>query len=333
MISASEPSLQGSVGPRVIDLFSGAGLFGYGFHSEGYRLVAAYEADQIAAETHRLNLPGSVEITDLATLRPKGRCDVIIAGPPCQGFSSIGQRANNDPRNALCMVVPEWVRECRANVAVIENVPAFLDSAPWKRMRDEFARMNFDVATWTLNAREYGVAQNRVRSITICSRRDQPNLGAVPTSPGATVRDAFAGLPKFPHLPIQHFTRQQSVGALDRISRIPEGGDIRHLARTAPHLVPPSWFRTEGKVVDIWGRLRWDGVSNTLRTGFLNPSRGRFLHPSEDRPISFREAARLQGLPDGFAFAGLPEQISRQIGNGVPVGLGRAVARAVKWLF
>lgn len=148
----------------------------------------------------------------------------------------------------------------------------------------------------------------------------------------STVREAFAGLPAFPRQEIQHFTLPRSEFALKRIRLVPEGGDIRDVARKARHLVPPSWFRTRGKIIDIWGRMRWDDTAPTIRTGFLNPSRGRFLHPEEDRPISFREAARLQMVPDDFQFEGKAEQIARQIGNGVSVGVGRCMARAVRAL-
>ena len=186
--------------------------------------------------------------------------------------------------------------------------------------------------SWLVNARNFNVPQNRKRCIAIFSKIGLP---AEPKFRASTmsVRQAFAGLPHFPDHSIQHYARIQSEACESRIRLVPRGGDIRDIAATKPLLVPPSWFKTKGKIVDIWGRLDWDGISNTIRTGFLHPSRGRFIHPVEHRPITFREAARLQTIPDIFLFEGGPEQLARQIGNAVPVNMGRAVAKRVKTLF
>jgi DNA (cytosine-5)-methyltransferase 1 len=196
-----------------------------------------------------------------------------------------------------------------------------------RRMR----KQDFKTTTWVLNARNFGVAQNRTRTFAIFSKRGIP-LSPLERAP-TTVREAFSNLPSYPETSIQHFARTQSPQTMRMIRLVPEGGDVRDIAKVAPELIPASWFKTEGKIVDIWGRLLWNDVSNTLRTGFLHPSRGRFLHPSEDRPISFREGARLQSIPDDYQIFGLPEHISRQIGNGVPLNLGMAVARRVFELF
>lgn len=315
-----------------VDLFAGAGFFGHGFSLEGFRQVGAYEMDAAAAAVNALNSKADVRVADLAKCKPQGRCDVLIAGPPCQGFSSMGRRRANDPRNALCMVIPEWAKVTKAGIVVVENVPLFLKSPSWFMMTAAFERLGYESAAWVLNARNYAVAQNRVRSITIYSKRGIPNLLTYRHPHGITVSDAFGGLPAYPLVALQHFSRPQSAFALNRIRRVPYGGDIRDIYRVAPNLVPPSWLKVKNKIIDIWGRLEWEGVSNTIRTGFLNPSRGRFLHPEEDRPITFREAARLQSVPDTFIFSGYAQDMARQIGNGVPVNLARAVARAVKEL-
>ncbi len=272
-----------AAGPTVIDLFAGAGLLSLAFREEGYRLVRAYELDPNAAATYRQNLGDIVEAGDLADVTPEGSCDVVVAGPPCQGFSSLGQRKHNDPRNKLCQIIPRWADKCGARIAIVENVPAFLRSLAWERMADKFASLGYEVASWTLDASRYGVAQRRLRSFTICSRVGLPSSEELREHEPTTVRDAFRKLPRFPSPSIQHFTRTPSEFAINRISRIPPGGDIRDLAKTA-----------------------------------------------QNRPISFREAARLQGIPDSFTFVGLPEQMSRQIGNGVPVTLGRAVAAWIR---
>ena len=285
-------------GPRVIELFAGSGLFGYAFRKEGFELRTAYERDPVAASTYARNLGDDVKVCDLAWQRPEGRAEVLIAGPPCQGYSSLGRRDPDDPRNSLALVIPDWANAVGAKVVVVENVALFLKSAAWERIRARFERAGYETFFWVINAAELGAPQRRVRSFTVFSKAGRPDLEAFFRPTRSTVREAFAGLPPFPRRDIQHFTLPRSELALRRIRLVPEGGDIRDVARKARHLVPPSWFRTRGKIIDIWGRMRWDDTAPTIRTGFLNPSRGRFLHPEEDRPISFREGARLQMVPD-----------------------------------
>lgn len=317
------------VRPRVIDLFAGAGFFGHAFAAEGFRIECSYEADPAAAQVNALNSRAHVQLCDLRDVRPSGRADVIVAGPPCQGFSSLGPRLKLDPRNSLCLLVPKWAAVVRPKLVVVENVPQFLLSESWRVMVDEFRLLGFECAHWVLNAKYYGVAQNRKRSITVFARGRLPDIAAEPKELGRTVRDAFSGLPNFPDRSAFHFTLPQSEATLRRIRMVPPGGDLRDVFAIAPELTPPSWRRAKDKVGAIWGRLPWEGHSNTIRTGFIHPSRGRFLHPEEDRPISFREAARLQSVPDSFRFEGFAEHVARHIGNGVPVSLGRMIARAV----
>lgn len=320
--------------PKVVELFAGAGLFGYAFQEEGFHLSRAYEQDEIAASTYARNLGAHIKVCDLAKSRPEGRADVLIAGPPCQGFSTLGHRNPEDPRNNLGLVIPAWAAILDARVVVVENVAAYLKSDAWSRIQKRFERAGYETFFWVLNASDFGAPQRRMRSFTIFSKIGRPSLDDSCKQRGnaVSVREAFRGLHKFPNKEAQHFTLPRTDLALQRIRLVPPGGDIRDIARVAPELVPPSWFRTDGKIIDIWGRMSWNGVGPTIRTGFLNPSRGRFLHPEEDRPISFREAARLQSIPDHFHFLGHAEAVARQIGNAVPVILGRTVARAVKEL-
>lgn len=318
--------------PRLIEIFSGAGLFGYSFKKEGFIPICAYEMDTTAAATYRRNVCDNIVVADLSKYEPEGKCDIILAGPPCVGFSSIRQRGADDPRNALCLVIPRWAAVTKAKMVVVENVPQFLDSPAFLILCNEMEKLGFASETWRVNARDFQVPQNRRRCIVVFSKIGLPEY-PLKRKRRLTVGTAFAGLPATADPSIQHFARPQSPATDEKIRLIPPGGDIRDLARKRPELVPPSWFKTKGKIVDIWGRLRWSDVSNTIRTGFLHPSRGRFLHPTEHRPITFREAARLQSIPDDFIFEGLPEQLARQIGNAVPFKMGRAVARSVMKVF
>ncbi len=324
---------RGGSKPRVVELFAGAGFFSYAFQEQGFKLDQAYEKDKSAAATYAKNLGNHIKVCDLTTYRPEGRAEVLIAGPPCQGFSSLGQRNPDDPRNDLGLIIPKWAAALKTPVVVIENVAGYLKSPTWEKIRLRFEKDGFETFTWVLNAADFGAPQRRVRSFTIFSKIGEPKIVSKKSRKAKTVRQAFANLPAFPSKASSHFTLPRTELALKRIRLVPPGGDIRDIARIAPRLVPPSWYETKGKIVDIWGRMRWDSIGPTIRTGFLNPSRGRFLHPDEDRPISFREAARLQTVPDSYQFIGFASDIASQIGNGIPINLGRAVATSVRELF
>jgi DNA (cytosine-5)-methyltransferase 1 len=313
---------------RVVELFAGAGLFGRAFKDEEFALTSAYEWNSVAASTYKRNLNSPIKVCDLSKQKPEGKAEILIAGPPCVGFSSLGHRNPRDSRNFLGLVIPEWAVTLGASIVVVENVAAYLKSMAWLEICGRFESLGYETFFWILNAADLGAPQRRVRSFTVFSKIGRPALESYMSKDKSTVRKAFRGLSKFPNHKSQHFTLPRTEYALRRIRLVPPGGDIRDIARKARHLVPPSWFKTKGKIIDIWGRMKWNDVGPTIRTGFLNPSRGRFLHPEDHRPISFREAARLQMVPDEFFFNGTPEQIARQIGNGVSLVVGRAMARA-----
>jgi len=316
--------------PRFVDLFAGAGLLSHAFAAEGFSPLRAVERDPVAAATCRENLGGVVEVQDVRRARPEGRCEVLVAGPPCQGYSSIGPRRSRDPRNLLCLEVVRWARAMRPLVVVVENVPRFLESPTWSLLAERLAALGYRVTSVVLEASDFGVPQHRVRSFTFATRAGTP----VPEPPRLraprTVRDALADLSPRPDGRDLHHAPRPSPLALARIRLVPPGGDRRDILRRDPSLAPRSWLGLGSQATDLWGRLRWDRPANTLRTRFQNASLGRNLHPSADRVISLREGARLQSIPDGWRFLGLPTQVTRQIGNSVPPLLGRAVARAVR---
>jgi len=314
--------------PTVVDLFAGAGLLSYAFRRAGFRVVHAVEIDPVAAQIYAANLGDHVEVGDVSQVRPQGRCDVLIGGPPCQGFSTLGSRNPKDPRNELSLHVVRWARTLRPAIVVIENVAAFLESAEWHRVNRGLRRLDYAVSSFVLDAFDYGAPQRRRRSFTIASRfgkiePPRPRRGL------RTVREAWRGLPKDPDGVNHHYSPKPSEIALARMRVIPPGGDKRDVMKKAPHLAPPSWWKVSSEVTDAWGRMEWDEPCNTLRTALQNASKGRYIHPERHRVISLREAARLHTIPDSWTFAGLPTQIARQIGNSVPPALGRAVAAAV----
>src|SRR5688572_803481 len=118
--------------PRVVDMFAGAGLFSYAFERAGFSVVQALELNRHAAATYAANFSAEIEVADIRRAEPKGRCEVLIAGPPCQGFSTLGKRDSTDPRNELSLEVVRWAKTLSPKVIVIENVEAFTRSPVWR---------------------------------------------------------------------------------------------------------------------------------------------------------------------------------------------------------
>jgi DNA (cytosine-5)-methyltransferase 1 len=311
-----------------VDLFAGAGLFSAGFASAGFRPILAVDADPLAVESYRRNVAAVATCAPVEKVAAGVRCDVLAAGPPCQGFSSLGTRDPSDRRNRLCLAIVKWAAETKARVVVVENVPPFLQSSQWRRMSAALRRGGYELVTWTLDAADFGTPQHRLRSFTVASKIGVPEE----PRPVAHVAAAVAFAKIRPGDPM-HVWPQPSAIAAARFARVPEAGDRRDILAAAPRLCPPSWFDLGCQATDGWGRIDRTHPANTLKSRFQNPSTGRYLHPSEDRVISLREGARLQGVPDHWIFVGHREAMVRQIGNGVPVPLGRAVAIQVGRLF
>jgi len=231
------------------------------------------------------------------------------------------------------MEILRWAILASPKVVVIENVPPFLSSEIWLRVAEGFGRLNYDIMTFVFNAYDFGVPQIRHRAFVIASKIGFPDIRPITRKKIKTVREAWSDLSRHANGKNLHYSPKPSELALKRMKILPEGGNKTDIIRKAPELAPPSWFSVRNGLGDIWGRMRWDKPSNTLRTCFQNPSKGRYIHPEENRVISLREAARLHSIDDSWKFCGLPTQIARQIGNSVPPLLGRAIARAVRNLF
>ncbi|WP_061937556.1 DNA cytosine methyltransferase [Aureimonas sp. AU22] len=312
-----------------IDLFSGAGLFSAGMIEAGLAPVLAVELSHDAVESYERNVAGCVVRADASEAFSDLRCDVLVAGPPCQGFSTLGRRDPLDERNELGLSVLPWVRKSSPRVVVIENVPPFVRSQQWHRLAEGLRGMGYGIDVWELDAKDFGTPQRRRRAFTVASK-----VGAIarpePTGTPTTVAEAIMDptRPVAADDPMNVWPTPRGV-ASERIARVPKGGDKRDIIKLAPELCPPSWLRMGCQATDAWGRMDADAPSNTLRCTFQNPSKGRYLHPVEDRVLSLREGARLQGVPDSWTFAGRPYPVARQIGNGVPIPLAAAVGKAV----
>jgi DNA (cytosine-5)-methyltransferase 1 len=345
---------------KLVDLFSGCGGLTAGFHGTGYyRSVGAVEFDLAAASTYAANFgEDNIFQGDIAdwVRRDLPVADVVIGGPPCQGFSTLGKRDIGDPRNSLWRRYVDALVKIRPAAFVLENVPQFQNSGQFHSLQQE-TKPDGMLSDYTLRYRavvatNFGAAQLRRRFIVIGTRRDHPPIevpvGDVPKGRWRTVRDAIwdlrnSVLPENTELPndTDRFFGKQVRGvfkssaldlarkytdkSVERMESVPPEGDRRSIP---PHLLPPCWVgRSAG--MDVYGRLRWGRPSVTIRTEFFKPEKGRYLHPEENRALSHHEAARLQGFKDDFKWCGTKIDIARQIGNAVPVELAAGLARHV----
>lgn len=343
---------------RVLDLFAGAGGLTEGFHSvrKRYRVVRAVESDLAAAASYARTFgdqriyPGAIEQWLAEEDVPD--VDVILGGPPCQGFSNLGKRDAEDKRNMLWREYVAAVAKAQPSYFVLENVPAFLQSPQFELFHNSTHRgrklSDYTFTPHLLNAADYGAAQARRRVVVIGHRRDLPDPGApTPTHAGRhrtvaeALRDAapvvtdtelpecwtefadkgFPGAFKSPEL---HLSRHYTELSLARFDAIPPGGNRFNIP---DELLSPCWRKHKTGSADVMGRLDPDKPSVTIRTEFFKPEKGRYLHPTENRALTHYEAALLQGFPDDHQWVGSKVSIARQIGNAVPIPLAQAIAK------
>lgn len=326
-------------GPTVIELFAGAGGLAYGFKSAGFQTILANEWDRSACDTLRENVTDRVLNCAIQEVQHFPVADVVAGGPPCQGFSNLGERVPNDPRNQLWRHFLRCVEQSQPKVFVLENVPPLLKSAEFEELTRIAERLGYVVGSRVLNAADYGVPQSRKRAIVIGSRIGTPvfptpthaNPKALaecsgPRQEWVTVRQAIGHLPLEPTGENWHVGRNPTEKSLRRYRSIPPGGNRWDLPMG---LMPECWKRKTEGGTDLMGRLWWDRPSVTIRTEFYKPEKGRYLHPEAHRPITHLEASLLQSFPEQYRFIGSKTQVGVQIGNAVPPLLGRAIASEV----
>jgi DNA (cytosine-5)-methyltransferase 1 len=330
----------------AIDSFAGAGGLSLGLMQAGWNIPLAFDHDPISVETYRLNLGSHAhvldaehvttrQLMDLAGLRP-GECDLMAGGPPCQGFSLQRRGERRDPRNQLSLFFLDWVRELRPKAFLIENVAA-ITSVRGKdillAVQTVADELGYGLSITTVNALHYGAPQNRLRTFIVGMSGGRefvwPSLKNKRIS---TVRDAIGNLPSPPtdgscHPDIPNHYREARLSATNiaRIQAVPEGGARLDL----PEHLQLECHKSGHRHLDTYGRLAWDLPAGTITARFDSFTRGRFGHPVEDRSITLREGARLQGFPDTFTFLGNREEGARMIGNAVPPPLARSFASAL----
>lgn len=357
--------------PIGIDLFAGAGGLSLGFEAAGFDIAAAVEIDPIHCAAHKFNFPHTaticksvIDVTGDELRKRAGigkkEIDVVFGGAPCQGFSLIGKRAMEDPRNQLVYHFVRLVKELRPKYFVFENVKG-LTVGTHRRFLQEiveaFQESGYDIQLpyKVLNAADYGVPQGRQRLFLMGARKGSKAPAYPEPTGAATVKEAIGDLPEaenFPELMERDwvkakFGRPSSYAAVLR-GKASDPKDFSYRRVFDPSILTAS-MRTvhtelsrkrfaetqQGETEPISRFLKLDphGVCNTLRAGTAS-DRGAFtsprpIHPFTSRVITVREAARLHSYPDWFRFHATKWHGFRQIGNSVPPYLARAVASKV----
>lgn len=332
----------------VIDVFCGCGGMSAGFKAVNaiaptFRLAAAVDIDATAAETYSRNLGLTPTLADVHQLahdhamakrllvdaRSSPHAPLVLIGcAPCQGFSSHRNAAGaSDPRNSLFADFARVATKLEPDLILVENVPELLTQQYWHVLeegRKTLRNAGYRIALAVHNMAEYGVPQQRFRVLMIAMRRNfRLPSGFLTPSQFRTVRDAIWHLAPIaagdvhPGDPM-HYTARHRQSTLDLIRLVPKNGGKR-----PPGSGPECLKRIEAKqgragYEDVYGRLWWDRPSITVTGYARNPASGRYLHPEQNRGLSVREAALLQGFPSDYQFAGGLDPSFKQIGNAVP---------------
>lgn len=328
--------------PRAVDLFAGCGGLSLGLRQAGFRVAAAVEIDPLAAETYRKNHPdvqlwqGDIRKLSARTVArrlnlPNGGLSLLAGCPPCQAWSRMprlngGRQVRDRKQKDLVLQFLRFVRVLRPKALMLENVPDLAKDPRMSVLRRTLRKLGYSYVQKVVDASEHGVSQRRRRMILLAGK-----LGPLrfPTGKARrkTVEDVIGELrpPGLSGDPLHDMTEHRSLKVINLIAAIPkDGGSRRDLGRRRQL---GCHKRCDG-FGDVYGRMAWNEVAPTITSGFVNPSKGRFLHPTQDRTITLREGALLQGFPRGYKVS-LREgkfRAAELIGNALPPPLIRRLA-------
>lgn len=335
----------------AVDLFCGSGAATEGLRRGRFEVVAAIDIDPVACRTYRANHPNvklyendirKVPAKWIAKNDLKGkRLDLLIVCAPCQPFSSQNRRRSpDDHRASLILESVRFVRVLKPKFVFYENVPG-LTSARNKELIDRLAarlrKLHYTISEpEPTNVADFGIPQRRQRCIMFAAALNQtlPDIAVLASNLGrTTVRDAVGDLPSLKSGESDpsdklHFARTHQPIALRRMAHIPKDGGSR--SSLPDELALACHKGKKNCYPDVYGRMAWDEVAPTLTTGCTDITRGRFMHPEDDRAITLREAARLQSFPDTYIFNGSAKDIATQIGNALPAAFIEAIMPAVE---
>ncbi len=342
---------------NVLDLFCGCGGMSLGFKRAGYNILIGVDNDEAALKTYRHNLDTLGLNIDLSNPKyveeikkniKQKKIDVIIGGPPCQGFSLTGTRLLNDPRNSLFRSFFSAIDEFSPKVVLLENVRGIntlYGGVVKKEIISEFENRGYNTAYSILNASDYGVPQNRERFFIVASKLNEKINMPEPLIDNEfkiNCEDAISDLHDFngslgeektkylnnfqsfyqklmrkkSNELLNHIGTAHKEFVIDTIKLVPDGGNYKNL---------PEGVGTSRKFNEAWTRYNSKKPSKTIDTGHRN-----HFHYKYNRVPTVRENARFQSFPDDFKFIGTKTSQNKQVGNAVPVFLSQAIAMHIK---
>lgn len=332
----------------VVDLFCGVGGLSFGFAACGFKISAGIDVDENCRFPFQenLNAPfvrrdiGSIKPVELEELFVPNRTRVLIGCAPCQPFSTYNQK-NNDPKWRLLDDFSDLIATTKPEIVSMENVPQLLRFRGGKifhRFVSNLEKADYKINFDTLFAPDFGLPQSRSRLVLLASQFGKIELPK-PThlQKYCTVRDAISRLPKL------EAGEADAQDPLHRTSRLSET-NLRRIQASVPGGTWRDWdenlvaachqIKTGRGYASVYGRMKWDEPAPTVTTQFFGFGNGRFGHPEQDRALSLREGAILQGFPEDYKFVPPHEPIrmkyvGQMIGNAVPVTLAKAIARSV----
>ncbi|EJI85125.1 DNA-cytosine methyltransferase [Alishewanella aestuarii B11] len=323
-----------------------------GIDQAEFDVKMAFDLNEWAVKTYQTSISNNCIVADASQIKSDfikeysnlktGELDLFSGGPPCQGFSKQRRGAHifDDPRNGLVKEYARLVKELLPKSFILENVAIFGQKRGLSQLLElENYVENYRLYPHFYNAADYGLAQTRERFILVGIRKDfeLPFIKPKPTvEKWRTVGEIIGDLPEPPMDYSEHpdyFNHQRARVTqinIERFSHVPQGGgwqDIPFDLRLECHKKADT---KSGGWPDVYGRLLWNGQCPTITGGFDSFTRGRYGHPLQNRPLTPREAARLQGFPDSVNFQGSRQEVRYQIGNAVPPPLAKAVAEQIK---
>lgn len=336
----------GIIRPKAIDVFCGCGGTSLGLKNAGFNVIAGVEVRDSAAAAYKLNHPNSALFFDVRLLTgsmlfdslglTRGELDLLSGCPPCQGFSSMRtlntSSASKDERNDLIFEFIRLVKEILPKAVLMENVRGLSKNWRFTIIKRELRKLGYDVQYSILNSENFGVPQRR-RRLVMCATRTGRSIETVYTLPikKKNVRDAIGSLPhpRDSANRLHKMLSQHSAEIRQKIALIPKnGGSRKDLGKSAQlkcHRGKNMGFS------DVYGRMAWDAPAPTITRYSNNPSKGRFLHPVQNRGISILEAALLQSFPKNYKFpkdARITE-IASMIGEAFPPKMAKIIAKRI----
>jgi len=360
---------------KVIDLFSGVGGLSYGFaHDDSFEIVAANEILPNMAKAYSLNHPtAKVYAEDIKDFNAKkiekdlnikvGEIDIIVGGPPCQAYSTVGKRLIDDPRGKLFQEYYRVLKEFNPKLFLFENVKGLLSMQGGELLKtiiSLFESLGYRVQYKLLNAADYGVPQIRERVVIIGSKletnfqypepthrnpEETPDLFNKRFKSYLTLEEAISDLPfiksneesfEYSSKPQNDFQMIMRKNAPTKLMDHNSPNNNENLVKIM-ELLPdggtpedlPEELRPTSGFKNTYCRLWWKRPATTITRNLSTPSSSRCIHPKAPRPLTTREGARIQCFPDDYRFYGSRGDRNLQIGNAVPTFLSNAVAKAI----